>query len=169
MKFVVRRALRAVAAVNRPSSVRRRAGRMLLSISLLGSVLAVVNEVVDDPTPASAVSSWSQVVAGGFHTCALSSAGKAFCWGEKNHQVGDGTATDRPAPVAIAESLTFSSIDGGFNHSCALTTAGAAYCWGQGDYGQLGDGSSLDQGVPIAVDGGHTFSSISTGSRHTCA
>lgn len=43
------------------------------------------------------------VAAGMDHTCALNGMGAVFCWGRDNlGQLGDGSATDRPAPVQVA-------------------------------------------------------------------
>jgi len=40
---------------------------------------------------------------GGGHTCFITGAYAAYCWGENLHgQVGDGTKTDRDAPVRVA-------------------------------------------------------------------
>ena len=43
-----------------------------------------------------------QVAAGLYHTCALLSDGGVRCWGEGgNGRLGDGSTTDRTAPVAV--------------------------------------------------------------------
>ncbi|MFQ3591397.1 MAG: RCC1 repeat-containing protein, partial [Chloracidobacterium sp.] len=42
------------------------------------------------------------IAAGGSHTCAVTAAGGVTCWGRNSSgQLGDGTTTDRTAPVAV--------------------------------------------------------------------
>jgi alpha-tubulin suppressor-like RCC1 family protein len=99
---------------------------------------------------------FTQVVAGGFigHTCALTSSGAGYCWGENElGQVGDGTTRDRLVPRAVVGGLSFRAIDAGFRHSCARTTTGTLYCWGSNGAGQLGNNSNTQSKVPVKVFG----------------
>lgn len=115
---------------------------------------------------------FDQITAGGSHTCALSGAGVAYCWGSNDHgQLGDNTTIPRQSPVAVVGGLEFETIDAGASHTCGRTSNGAAYCWGRNDRGQLGDGSITDRAAPVAVTGGLAFERITAGGfdiGHTC-
>jgi len=113
----------------------------------------------------------------GNHTCGLTSAGQAYCWGwNPSGQVGDGSAIDRSVPVAISGGRTFTSLVAGAMHSCGLESSGAAYCWGLNWMGQLGDGTlglngdgtTLRRLSPVAVAGTQKFASLAAGGNHTC-
>ena len=108
--------------------------------------------------------------AGQYHSCALAADGAAYCWGLNiNGQLGDGTDTHSPVPVAVAGGLTFTQVVTGNGHSCALTPDGRAWCWGYGLSGAVGDGSRVfSRPTPVAVAGGHAFATLTAGSNHTC-
>jgi alpha-tubulin suppressor-like RCC1 family protein len=113
-----------------------------------------------------------QISAGDAHTCAVTSAGAAKCWGSNaNGQLGDNTTTDRHTPVTVRNlGSGVKSITAGGSHTCAVTTSGAARCWGMNDYGQLGDGTTTDRRIPVTVSGlSNGVSTISTGGWHSCA
>ncbi|MGG5150964.1 RCC1 domain-containing protein [Alcaligenes aquatilis] len=86
----------------------------------------------------------ASIKAGLNHTCAVTTTGAALCWGLNSiGQLGDGTSTQRSAPVAVQGlSSGVASITAGRNHTCAMTSAGATLCWGLNSYGQLGDGTT---------------------------
>ena len=98
---------------------------------------------------------FTQVSTGTHHACALTSAGKAYCWGnDANGQAGDGAPFQGKVltPVAVQTEAVFTRISAGGYHSCALTAAGALYCWGRNVEGQLGHGSDVELSpVPVRV------------------
>jgi alpha-tubulin suppressor-like RCC1 family protein len=115
-------------------------------------------------------------------TCALSTAGAAYCWGDDTDgELGDGTTSGTPQTTAVAVSLgampagtTLAEVTVGDNFACALSVVGAAYCWGLGAGGQLGNGGTASSDLPavVTVSGalaGVTLSQISSGQLATCA
>jgi alpha-tubulin suppressor-like RCC1 family protein len=101
---------------------------------------------------------------GDAHTCALTSAGEALCWGAgADGQRGDSTAGwARNDPTFAATTTRFTRIAAGASSTCALESGtGAAWCWGENSNGQLGDGTTFDRLAPTKVLGGLSFTSLS--------
>ena len=123
------------------------------------------------PVAVSGGLTFASLSAGYSHTCGVTAAGAAYCWGaDESGELGNGTVGQNSAvPVPVSGGLTFASISAGGVYSCGVTTAGAGYCWGGSAYGVLGDGSGNDSPVPVAVAGGLKLASISAGVYHTCA
>lgn len=108
-------------------------------------------------------------ISGGYHTCALTAAGAAYCWGgNENGALGNGASASSSSPVPVSGGLTFATISAGVGYTCGVTTSGAAYCWGQNWDGRLGDGSTTARSTPVAVSGGFSFGALSAGHSHTC-
>jgi alpha-tubulin suppressor-like RCC1 family protein len=126
------------------------------------------------PLPVTGGHTFQSVSVGYIHTCGLTTAGDAYCWGNNYHgQLGTGSTTpwpsEEPTPLPVTSGHTFQSVSEGYNHTCGLTTAGDAYCWGRNDVGQLGIGTAtLQEPTPLPVTGGHPFQAVSAGSSHTC-
>ena len=155
----------------------------------------------NSPVPPVAVSggvTFATISSGQSHTCGLTPAGTAYCWGDNIFgQLGVGSTAGpevcgpsgatfgcSTTPVAVPGGLTFAAISAGGDYTCGLTQAGLAYCWGDGRFGELGVGptNGLQQCgpsgsvaacsvSPVAVAGGLTFTAISAGhsSPTTCA
>jgi alpha-tubulin suppressor-like RCC1 family protein len=131
----------------------------------------------DRPSPTAVLGGigFKQISAGQLHTCGVTPAGVAFCWGLASYgKLGSyGTAVTQVTAYPVAGGLPFKEISAAMYHTCGLTTSGVAYCWGRNDYGQLGDGTQsgpYDNWIiePRAVAGGLAFSRISAGSWHSC-
>jgi alpha-tubulin suppressor-like RCC1 family protein len=123
------------------------------------------------------------ISAGANHTCALTHAGAAFCWGlNLTGELGQAIVANicdtffpcSRRPVRVETSVVFDTLSSGFGHTCALS-GGRAFCWGRNDRGQLGSSRAADgcDGVacnvsPIRVTGVDAFTQISAGGDHTC-
>jgi len=84
------------------------------------------------------------------HTCGLTAAGVAYCWGLNNAgQLGNGilfTDYEDSVPRLVVGGYTFSELAVGSTHTCGVTTAHQIYCWGEDGRGQLGSGKTTTYG-----------------------
>ncbi len=121
---------------------------------------------------------FTRITSGALHSCALTSQGDAYCWGNGDSGalgVGlltqlCGTAECSRTPVQVIGGHEFVSIEAGFNHTCAVTQANEAYCWGANSHGELGTGGYYEgSSLPELVMGSHQFIYISAGVDYTCA
>lgn len=124
-----------------------------------------------DIPEALSTATFSEVAAGGFHTCGIldgqnsQTAGTVKCWGEQNFETIEANAPalfdvwaavpydERPGLPALSAGPGM--IDAGPAHTCATTSAGGAACWGSGG-----------QGPPRLTS---DIRRISTGFDNTCA
>lgn len=86
---------------------------------------------------------FTKVATSYFSHMGLTAEGRLYVWG-RNHfgQVGDGTTTRRPSPVAIGGALRFRDISAHDEFSAALTTDGELYFWGRNADGIFGNGAA---------------------------
>lgn len=123
---------------------------------------------------------WSDVSAGMNHTCALTTEGDAYCWGQNTYLQSGGvtdvdcTMGDRcvPQPRLVQGGHRFTQIDAGSNRTCARKSNGEVWCWGgglgtEGTY--LGNGTLARSAVPLRVQSDSAFASVTSGCALTAA
>jgi len=118
-------------------------------------------DVISRPTRIAGAPAFTAISIGAYHTCGLTSAGAAFCWGDNSlGQLGDGsdrseavefTFAGQPTPRLVSGSHVFKSIQAHYTYTCGLTIGGDAYCWGGND--MLNLGSSMTQTCRIVYRG----------------
>jgi alpha-tubulin suppressor-like RCC1 family protein len=92
----------------------------------------------------------ASVDTGGSHTCAVTNAGGAKCWGS-GEALGNGSTSGSTVPVGVSSLASgVSTISAGNSHSCAITTSTALKCWGSG---WPGNGTSDFAITPVNVAG----------------
>jgi len=84
----------------------------------------------------------TSLTAGNEHSCALTPAGAAYCWGLNfRGELGNGSTDGTLVPVPVSGGLTFGAISAGPFHTCGVSSA-LVYCWGQNANGELGRATS---------------------------
>ena len=138
--------------------------RALIACCLLSALIPACKSESPSTPELYVPTDWTAIAAGQWHTCGLTTDGAAYCWGRgASGQLGNGSTTDSPNPVAVSGGLTFSALTTGNDHTCGLTTSGAAYCWGT-----MSPLYPLDE-VPVAIPGGLSFIALASGNAHACA
>lgn len=110
----------------------------------------------------------SRISAGWNLTCAVASAGGAYCWGNNwNGELGIGAArpyTATVSPVSVAGGSRFIDVVTGEKYACALASGGVPYCWG--NYGPVG--AAVIGYRPVRVPDAPTLVQVTAGADHTC-
>ncbi len=123
------------------------------------------------PPPPDGAIEFSLATAGYFHTCGLTPAGRAYCWGGNTWgTLGDGSTTASNRPVAVSGGPRFKAIESGSGHTCGVTDSGQVYCWGLNDEGQAGD-DWVNRAIvePHLLPGNQFWVEVSAGHDHSCA
>ncbi|KAJ3681532.1 hypothetical protein LUZ60_016021 [Juncus effusus] len=114
---------------------------------------------------------------GEFHTCAITSSGELYTWGDGAHNaglLGHGTKTSHWIPKRVSgplEGLQIQTVSCGTWHTAIITTAGQLFTFGEGTFGSLGHGNRDDSLSPREVESlkGLRTISVSCGVWHTAA
>ncbi len=118
------------------------------------------------------LTTWAQVTAGGAHTCAVTTGGELYCWGNGFFgQLGGGTTgVQQSNPTRETTNATnWSAVAAGGDHTCAIDNTGGLFCWGANFAGQIGDGTTgVDRPSPTGIGGG-PWEAVVGGGAHTCA
>jgi len=116
---------------------------------------------------------WRQVSAGGWHTCAIRSNKTLWCWGYNGSgQLGIGGTTNNNTPQQVGIDTNWTAVSAGGSHTCGTKIDNTLWCWGGNADGQVGDGSNTNRDTPtqVGIDEWSTgVSAISAGDYHTCA
>ncbi|MCA9521592.1 MAG: hypothetical protein KC609_11495 [Myxococcales bacterium] len=116
---------------------------------------------------------WKQIAAGFYHTCAIDSTDRLFCWGDNSYgQLGNGKAgADEftPDPQEVSSGTSFKEIRLGTVASCARTSENKVMCWGDNEFNmfdqQIGDSPLVN---PVEVPSLTDAVSFGIGSEHLC-
>jgi len=106
------------------------------------------------PVQVGALTNWSKVSAGGFHSVALKTDGTLWVWGNAgNGRLGNNadTTQDISSPIQIGSETNWSKIIAGEFNSYAITTEGELYSWGVAVDGRLGLNTSVNRSSPVQV------------------
>lgn len=102
------------------------------------------------------------------HALVVKTDGTLCSWGLNDYgQLGDGSTTNRAAPIPVSGLTDVTSVAVGLYHSVALKTDGTVWTWGGNLVGQLGDGSTTDRSSPAQVIGLSGVIAVGAGERHT--
>ncbi len=112
----------------------------------------------------------TSIATGPMHTCAITSNGSVFCWGDDRYgQLGSGRFLRRNTASAVSLDETSRTIDLGINHSCAVTTQGAVKCWGSNGSQRLSSSPFQNESTPMTVMGlQQDIHTAAVGNSHSC-
>lgn len=89
------------------------------------------------------ISDATQVSGGYYHSVALRANGSVVAWGYNGSgQLGDGTETNSPTPVAVKGISNAIAVAAGGYSSMALLSNGTVVAWGDNEDGELGRGTT---------------------------
>lgn len=114
-----------------------------------------------------------QLALGESHTCVLTDALRAYCFGlSSSGRLGRASSGSTPFDSEVDFGGDVIDISAGAAHTCAVLLGGAVRCAGLNSEGRLGTGSTssvTNAAVDGVVDLPEAVTSVTCGDRHTCA
>lgn len=133
------------------------------------------------PVPVIGGLTFTKISTGPTHSCAVTAAAAAYCWGDagsgelgQGNYAGPNVCAGRPCsltPIPVQGALQFSKINAGSGTTCAIATPSQAlYCWGDGQFDQIPSGMpQQSQTLPtVAAGAGLKFTSVAIGAYAAC-
>jgi hypothetical protein len=122
------------------------------------------------PSPVFGGLSFDAISSGHTHSCGLTNAGIAYCWGgNKTGKLGTGTLISSASPVIVSSWWhPFQGLQAGDTHSCGLDVQGRGWCWGGNNFGEVENNSSVIRGSPV-LRSDDSLLDIGVGEKWTCA
>ncbi|KAJ1287226.1 hypothetical protein BS78_03G414800 [Paspalum vaginatum] len=117
------------------------------------------------------------VACGEFHTCAVTTAGELYTWGDGTHNIGllgSGTDVSHWIPKRISgalEGVQVAYVSCGTWHTALITSRGQLFTFGDGTFGVLGHGNRESISCPREVESlsGLKTIAVACGVWHTAA
>jgi alpha-tubulin suppressor-like RCC1 family protein len=131
------------------------------------------------PTLVSGGLTFTSITAGRWHTCGITTANEAYCWGFDNHgELGTGTPPTARCddgfalipcsrvPAKVVGNLTWVSLEAREGTTCGYTSAQTIYCWGKDVGGtesnecQNAFPTNICTRTPLLQHGGATYAGL---------
>jgi alpha-tubulin suppressor-like RCC1 family protein len=120
------------------------------------------------PVQIGALSTWTQVAAGGQNNeasvLAIQSPGTLWAWGYNFYgQLGLGNRTNRYSPVQVGALNYWTQISIGGRFTLSILSPGTLWAWGNNSIGQLGLNTTVGVSSPVQVGALNYWSQVSCG------
>lgn len=106
----------------------------------------------DHAEPVPGLPAIAELAAGGFHTCARTTTGRVFCWGDNTyHQLGRDDGATAYVPTEVAGLPDVAGLTAGVATTCAWTADGEGYCWGSNEHRVFGAETPSQSTQPVLL------------------